>query len=242
MAKSGLKKENRFATTRWSMVAAAGRVDSPEAQSALGELCARYWTPLYAFLRHRGYGREEARDMTQAFIVELLEKKALRAADRNRGRFRSFLLGCLKNFLSHEKDKKQAKKRGGGVVTFAMEVEEGEQRYEPVARERSPEAAYERVWMSMVLKQVMDRLREPFDQEGRGHYFARLMPGIYGAEHVDSEMVAKELGMTAVAVRQAASRLRKRYRELLVEEIGQTVADAGEVEEEIRELFAIASG
>ena len=232
----------QFATTRWSMVAAAGQQNTPEATAALAELCEKYWQPLYAFIRYRGYEREEAGDLTQAFIVELLEKKTLQAADRERGRFRSFLLGCLKHFLSHDRERKQAQKRGGSKLSFTLHVNDGEQRYEPAAKEQSPEAAYEKVWMNTVLKQVMDQLTATFKKEGKQGYFAQLMPGIYGTEYVNYETVAADWAMSEEAVRQAVSRLRKRYRELLLEEIGQTVADPNDIEDEIRQLFAIAAG
>lgn len=232
----------QFATTRWSMVATAGQIDSPEARTALAELCERYWQPLYAFIRHRGYERESAQDLTQAFIAELLEKKTLRTADRERGRFRSFLLACLKNFLSHDREKQQAQKRGGGKLSFTLPIHDGEQRYEPVAKEPSPEAAFERVWMNTVLKQVMDRLMEPYRNEGKLAYFSQLVPGIYGSDYVDYEAVAAEWAMNAEAVRQAVSRLRKRYRELLLVVIEQTVADPNDVDDEVRHLFTIAAG
>lgn len=242
MSRSAPHQLKQFATTRWSMVVAAGQQHTPEATAALAELCERYWHPLYAFIRHRGYEREEACDLTQAFIVELLEKKTIQAADRDQGRFRSYLLGCLKHFLSHDRERKHAQKRGGSKLSLSLRLDEGEQRYEPAAKERSPEAAYERVWMNQVLQQVLDQLKATFKEDGKQNFFTQLMPGIYGSEYVNYEAVAAEWAMSEEAVRQAVSRLRKQYRKLLLEEIGQTIADPNDVEDEIRQLFAIATG
>ncbi len=241
MRHSSKEQPERFMSTRWSLVISAGQAEGRERQDALRELCQRYWQPLYAFIRRRGHESPEAQDLTQSFLVSVLEKNPLKVARQDRGRFRSFILGCLKNFLEHEKEALKAKKRGGGKTLIAFDGSAAEQLYQPVAKQPTAEEAFDFAWMKTLLAQVMERLSEPYRKEGKSTLFARIAPGIYGAEFVNCQEVAGELEMAPAAVRQAVSRLRKKYRELLLEEIGQTVSDPGEAEEEIRHLFAIAA-
>jgi RNA polymerase sigma-70 factor (ECF subfamily) len=231
----------QFATTRWSLVIAAGARETPEARQALEQLCTHYWTPLYAFVRHLGHAAEEARDIVQSFLLDLLERNALQVANPAQGRFRSFLLGCLKHFLSHHRERELTWKRGHGKMQFSLHTEEGEARYQPHCREAEPAVVFDRAWMSTVLQHVLDRLRRTMP-EGERAYQERLLPGLYDPKCVNYQAVASEYGKTEEAVRQAVSRLRKKYRELLMEEIGNTVSSADEVEDEIRQLFQIAAG
>ncbi|MBL8821629.1 MAG: sigma-70 family RNA polymerase sigma factor [Planctomycetia bacterium] len=230
----------RFATTRWSLVAAAGKSDQSKKQDALSELCARYWPPLYAYLRQDGYDRHDARDMTQAFILDLLHRNPWAVADPQRGRFRTFLLSCMKNFLSHEREKKQAHKRGGSKLTFSMYQVEGEQAYQAVAREASPEVLFEKVWLNIILKRVMKRFLEPDQKTEDSKLIEQLLPSILGTKP-DYDALATQHQKTPAALRQMVSKLRKKYQQLLLEEIGDTVTEPVQIEEEIQYLFNLAS-
>jgi RNA polymerase sigma-70 factor (ECF subfamily) len=229
-----------FATTRWSMVLAAGKGASPDADAALTSLCQMYWYPLYAFVRRSGHQPADAQDLTQAFFARLLEKQYLRAADPERGRFRSFLLSAVKHFLSKERDRAKARKRGGGRAVFPLDFEAGESRYslEPT-HEVTAETIYERRWALTLLDQVFARLRDEFDRARKQKEFDHLKVYLTGeATDLSYREVAAELGMTEGAVRVAVHRLRCHYRELVREEIGHTVAGPEDVDDELRRLFA----
>jgi RNA polymerase sigma-70 factor (ECF subfamily) len=221
-------------------VLAAGKGESPEAQAALATLCQIYWYPLYAFVRRLGHPPDDAQDLTQEFFARLLEKHYLRAADPERGRFRSFLLSAFKHFLSRERDRAKARKRGGGRKVLSLDFETGESRYnlEP-AHEVTAEKIYERRWALTLLDQVLTRLREEFYQAKRREEFDHLKAYLTGeATTLSYRAVASQLGMTEGAVKVAVHRLRRRYRELVREEIAQTVAGPEDVDEELRRLFA----
>lgn len=228
----------RFATTRWSVVCAAGREDSA-ARTALASLCETYWYPLYAFLRRRGCSREEAEDVTQAFFARLLERGWVRSADRDRGRFRTFLLTALSRFLGKERDKERATKRGGNRVRLSLDFEAGEHRYqlEPV-EEQTPDRLFERRWAMTVLDRVLIRLEdEHADDPARAAKFAALKPLMTAAtDAAPYATVAATLGMTEAAVKVAVHRLRKRYKELLHDEVSQTVSDPAAIEQELADL------
>jgi RNA polymerase sigma-70 factor (ECF subfamily) len=229
-----------FATTRWSMVLAAGKGASPNAVAALATLCQMYWYPLYAFVRRLGHQPADAQDLTQEFFARLLEKQYLRVADPERGRFRSFLLSAFKHFLSKERDRTKARKRGGGRKVLSLDFEAGESRYslEPT-HEATPEKTYERRWALTLLDQVFTRFHEEFDRTRRRKEFDHLKVYLTGeATTLSYREAAAELGMTEGAVKVAVHRLRRRYRELVREEIGQTVAGPEDVDEELRRLFA----
>jgi RNA polymerase sigma-70 factor (ECF subfamily) len=222
------------------MVLAAGKGASPDADAALASLCQTYWYPLYAFVRRSGHQPADAQDLTQAFFARLLEKHYLRAADPERGRFRSFLLASVKHFLSKERDRAKAHKRGGGRKVLPLDFEAGESRYclEP-AHELTAEKIFERRWALTLLDQVFARLRDEFDQAGKRNEFDHLKVYLTGEAGAPTyREVAAELAMTEGAVKVAVHRLRRRYRELVREEIGHTVAGPDEVAEELRRLFA----
>jgi DNA-directed RNA polymerase specialized sigma24 family protein len=226
----------RFGTTCWSLVLAARGEPRGEAHEALGSLCASYWFPLYAFIRGRGYSADAAEDLTQSFFARLLEKGVLEAVDPKKGRFRAFLLVACKDFLANRRDFEMAKKRGGDrrFVTIDAESRLGP---DP-AHNLTPEALFDRRWALALLDRVLQRLAAEMVTGGRGLLFDRLKPALLGESQAPSSAkVARELGMTEGAVRVAAHRLRARYRELLRDEIGQTVADPSEIDDEIRELF-----
>ncbi len=230
----------RFAATRWTVVLTAGQAASPQAGRALEELCRAYWYPLYAYVRRRGYEAHEAEDLTQEFFARLLAKNYLADVDRTKGKFRSFLLASLKHFLANEWDRAHAAKRGGDQPLLSLDTQTAETRYrsEP-ADELSPEKLLERQWALALLDQVLDRLQAEFVTDGKAEQFDHLKPFLTEGKGTTSyAAVATKLGTTDGAVKVAVHRLRRRYRELLREEISHTVATPAEIEEEIRHLFA----
>ena len=229
-----------FAATRWTVVMAAARgSDSSRAAAALTELCRTYWYPLYAFLRRRGHLTHEAEDLTQAFFTRLLDRPFLANIDREKGKFRSFLLASLKNFLSDEKDRATAQKRGGRRPAISLDGLDAESRYqlEP-SHDLSPEKMYEKQWALSVLERALSRLQADWAATGKETLFERLQPTLAGDQSVRYEKIATQLGMTEGAIKSAAHRLRRQYRALLIEEISQTVADSSEVEGEICYLMS----
>jgi RNA polymerase sigma factor (sigma-70 family) len=239
-------RADRFATTHWSMVVRAGRGHTPGATRALALLCENYWFPLYAFVRRSGHATDEAQDLTQAFFAELLAKDVLAVADPQRGKFRSFLQASLKHFLANEQRRQAAQKRGGRQSVLSLDFQSGEERYrclEP-ADHLTPERLYERRWALALLDLVLARLRAEFSAAEKLPLFERLKPFLAGHPHgLSYQAVAADLGMTEGAVKVAVHRLRRRYRDLLKEEIAQTVAGPDEFNDELRDLWAaLASG
>jgi RNA polymerase sigma factor (sigma-70 family) len=228
-----------FPTTRWTLVVAAGAPDGKEARSALVFLCEGYWYPLYAYLRRRGYPADQAQDLTQDFFLRVLEGRYLDRADPEKGRFRSFLLTSLKFFVADEEDRHRAHKRGGGAV-LPLEFSSGEGRYqcEP-GHDETPERIFERRWALSVLDRVVERLRNEFVRHGRPEHFERLKVFLLGHSDAPYAALASEMNTSEGALKVAIHRLRKRYRELLRQEIADTVADPAEVESELRFLAAV---
>jgi len=240
-AQSGPKA---FATTHWSVVLAAGDSSAPDAKEAIEKLCRSYWFPLYAFARRQGHSPHDAQDLTQEFFAWLLESKQLRAADCERGKFRSFLLGMLKNFLSDERKKAQAQKRGGGRALLSLDAASAEERYdlEPTT-DLTPETIFDRRWALTVMEQTVARLREEYAAADRAKLFEELKQFQQGEEAQRSYAeVAARLGLTESAVKSAIWRLRQRHRDLLREEIAHTVATPAGVDEEIRYLISVLGG
>ena len=235
---------NEFETTHWSIILSAGRSDSTHAREAAEKFCAAYWYPLYAFVRRQGHGPDDAQDLTQEFFARLLARRSLGQVDPAKGKFRSFLLAALKHFLANEWDRAQAEKRGGEHTFVSFDQQTAEERYgnEP-AHEATPEKLFERRWALTLLEQVLARLREENDADGKSDLFDRLKATLTGEEDAATyAAMAAQLGMTEAAVKVAVHRLRQRYRELLRKEIARTVNSDGEVEEELRYLFAVLSG
>jgi RNA polymerase sigma-70 factor (ECF subfamily) len=230
----------RFVTTHWSQVIAAGDADGTAGAAALAELCQAYWYPLYAYVRRCGYEADQAQDLTQEFFARLLEKHYLRDADPSRGRFRSFLLAAMRHFLSNERDRAGAAKRGGRVAIVPMEIQTAEGFYtREVPDTETPEVIFERRWALTTLGRALDRLRAEGARAGKGVMTRRLEGFLTGdAGDAPYATVGEELGMSEAAVKVAVHRLRKRYGRLLREEIGQTVSNPAEVDDEIRALFA----
>jgi RNA polymerase sigma-70 factor (ECF subfamily) len=230
-----------FATTRWSIVLAAGQGVSREARGALEYLCEAYWFPVYAYVRRHTAIAEDAQDLTQGFFAHLLDKEAIGKAHPDRGRFRAFLLTALQNFLANERDKARAEKRGGGKAALSLDFDSGESRYqiEP-SHELTPEKLFERRWVLTLLDQVLESLRRELADEGKEPQFEQLKGGIVGEMTSEGyEQAAATLGITAAAAKQGAYRLRKRYRELFRLEVARTVAEDAEVDDEIGRLLGI---
>ena len=217
--------------------------DSPQAHQALETLCRNYWYPLYAYVLRQGHNAHDAQDLTQAFFARLLEKNYLADVQREKGRFRSFLLASLKHFLANEWDREQALKRGGGRRLIALDEDSAESRYKLEPKDDlSADKIYERRWALTLLDQVLAKLRGEFETDGKLEQFETLKQYLSaGRTSVSYAQAADKLGMNEGAIKVAVHRLRKRYRELLRAEIAQTVATASEVEAEIRYLFAALS-
>lgn len=230
-----------FAATRWTLVLAAARGNAAShAAEAMAELCRVYWYPLYAYVRHRGHDTHEAEDLTQEFFLRLLAKDGLAGVDRQKGKFRAFLLASMKHFLANEWDRCRAQKRGGGRILIRLDALDAESRYrlEPV-HDVTPEKLFERQWALTVLEQVLSRLQTEFAAEGKKPLFDRLGPFLtVGRGSASYAEVADELKMSEGAVKVAVHRLRGRYRRLLRDEIAQTVASPEEIDEEIRYLLS----
>jgi RNA polymerase sigma-70 factor (ECF subfamily) len=228
-----------FATTHWTVVLAAGKRHSPQAAVALEELCRTYWFPLYAYVRRRGHTKEDAEDLTQTFFARFLEKNYLEGLSAERGRFRAFLLASLKHFLANEWDKSRRQKRGGGVTPLSLDWQTADTQFQIAATaEPSPDKAFDREWALALLAKVIERLRAECEADGREKQFAELKIFLSaGKGALSHATAAKTLGMDEGAVRVAVHRLRKRYRQLLRDEIAQTLADSADVDEEMRALF-----
>jgi len=229
----------RFPTTSWTMISAAGNW-SDGSRQALSHLCEAYWLPVYGFIRRKGHGREAAEDLTQEFFTRLIERGSLAAAQRDRGRFRSFLLASVSNFLANEWDRSNALKRGAGATLLALDFESGEARYSGGSRQNlAPDALFEQQWALTLLDRILARLGDEYAREGRRSYFERMRVFLTGDQDRGSyEQVAADLKLTEGAARTAVHRLRRRFGEALREEIAALVGGPEEVEGEIRFLLA----
>jgi RNA polymerase sigma-70 factor (ECF subfamily) len=239
----GPKSPHLFVTTHWSVILAARDGDSEHAQRALASLCQSYWYPLYAYLRSRGFSPEDSEDLTQGLFVQLLERKSLQRADRERGKFRFFLLGALKNYLCDEHDKATALKRGGGQRPISLDAQTAEERFrfEPIDT-LSPEKIFERRWALTLLDQALARLKAEQVVARKEQLYNALEGFLTQAEDMPSyEEVAARLRLPLSTVKSSLYRLRQRHRELLREEIAQTVTTAAEIEEEIQHFISALS-
>lgn len=231
----------RFVETRWTLVVNASEASSRRGEEALAELCRQYWAPLNSFIRAKGYSREDAEDLTQAFFERLIMRRDLAAADPARGRFRSFLLAAVRNFLLNERDRDRTIKRGGRHVHVPLEAPDDRPGFAEPADRLTPEALFEQQWVATIITRVLRRLEAETDEARRPlvQHLAGPMTG--QVEEVPVRHLAASLGLSDGAARVALHRLRRRFRDLLREEIAQTVADPGDVDDEIRHLFAVAS-
>lgn len=235
-------KERRpvFVTTKWSVVLAAGRGGTTGARPALEKLCRTYWYPLYAYVRRRGYSPEDAQDLTQAFFAQLLEDRSLAGADPSLGRFRSYLLAAMNHFLTDEWKKARAQKRGGGCQVLSLDWAAAEERFdlEP-ADDSGPDKIFEKQWALALLAEVLNRLELEYQNEGKADLFAALRQTLMGTrESQPYAELAAALGMNESAIKVGVHRLRKRYRELIREEIAGTLERSQDIDEEMRCLFS----
>ncbi len=234
-----MKRDQSFATTRWSLIAMAGGAASPEAREALESLCDTYWYPLYAYIRRRGFQAAEAQDLTQSFFVTLFEKDRLQLADQDRGRFRSFLLSSLNHFIANQWRHCQAEKRGGGKKVDSLDFRAGETRYGYIpSDDTTPEKLFDRKWALTLIESAVTTVENEYDAAGKSKLFELLKGHLGGdADSIPHRQIAEQLETTPGAVKVAAYRLRQRCRQVLRTEIGRTVSDEAQIDEELRDLF-----
>ncbi|MBN2430838.1 MAG: sigma-70 family RNA polymerase sigma factor [Acidobacteria bacterium] len=234
----------RFRTTRWRIVVAARDTAEPSAREAMASLCQTYWPPLYAYIRRKGYSHPEAQDLTQGFFTRLLEKHYLKDYQREKGRFRTFLIAALKHFIANEWQREHALKRAGDVNHESIDILFDERAVSLVDdKVLTPEEAYERQWGVTLLTAVRVRLKDYYNELGKGELFARLRFAIDDTLNGEPYAgLARDLGTTVGAVKVWIHRIRKRYRDYLREEISATVADPDEIEDELQHLLAVLSG
>ena len=230
-----------FVTTHWSVVLNAREKDSPDSEAARERLCRTYWPPLYAFIRREGHSPQDAQDLTQEFLSRFLHQESLDHLKDQRGKFRSFLLTFLKHFLSDQRDRDRAQKRGAGLQLVSLDACEAEEREAlgPVDG-LSADQLYDRRWARAVMDEAARRLREEYAARGKSALFEQLrdlQPGQHGARGYAE--IGAALGMTEQAVKNAAHSFRRRYGELLRDEIAQTVEGPEEVEAEVRYLMQV---
>lgn len=230
-----------FTATQWSLVgiAQSDEVSRTRSRQALENLCRAYWYPLYAFVRHRGYSTADAQDLTQAFFARFIATGGFASADRGRGRFRNYLLGALKHFLANEWNRARMKKRGGDMALLEWDALDAERRYalEP-AEETNPELSYDREWALESIARAMEKLRVESESGGKGELF-EVLKGSLTSEEPPRNIAATRLGITEGAVKVAVHRLRRRFRQLLRNEIAETVESEKEIDEEMRHLVAV---
>jgi DNA-directed RNA polymerase specialized sigma24 family protein len=235
-------REPGFHTTHWSVILAARQPEQETAaREALAALCSMYWYPLYAFIRRQGLGPHESEDLTQEFFYHFLKKNALEKVSPTEGKFRSFLLACLKNFLANQRERANAQRRGGGTPAIALEGSDPETKYllEP-ADNITPEVLFERCWASSVLERALGRLREEYRRRGQSEVFNALEGFLPGSDAgATRAQTAARFGMSAGALDMAICRVRQRYGAMLREEVAQTVASADEVEQELRYFISV---
>ncbi len=234
-----------FASTRWSIVVEAGNsaTVSDHAFNALSELCHIYWRPLYSFLRRQGHGAEDARDLVQGFFADLIETRAYARANREKGRFRSFLLGTLKHFVADVRDRGRALKRGGGMILQNLDDQATAEAESQIARATKwqPEEVYDREWAALLLRQALDRLTQECALAGKAELLSHLMPYLSATEEsaIPYEQMAERTHRPVATLRSDVARLRKRYRAILREVVRDTVFEAEDVDEELRYLCRV---
>lgn len=233
----------RFATTQWSVVLRAGSSDEGESRDALATLCQAYWPPVFTYIRHRGNDPDTARDLTQGFFAALLERRGIAEARQERGRFRSFLLGSVKNFLADEHDRQSAVKRGGGRAPISIDDATWESvlAVQEPATHLTPEAIFEQRWALALLERARRDLDDEMERSGGGERFRRLHPYLASDATAPYRQLASELNMTESAVRVALHRLRHRFGVKLREHVAQTVDDPAKTEDELRHLIQALS-
>jgi RNA polymerase sigma factor (sigma-70 family) len=236
-------RAGRFGTTRWSLVLAAGQTSNERSAQALANLCEMYWYPVYAFIRRQGYRQDEAADLAQEFFTRLLQKNYFQDVDPARGRFRAYLCGSIRHFLSNERDRARTLKRGGSQPPISLDVEAAEGTYRIEVRDDlTPEKLFDRRWALILLERVLARLRDGHVSAGKGELFDRLKGFLTGdGAGVPYADVAGTLGMSEGAVKVAVHRLRRQFRDTLIQEISETVSDPADVDSEIEYLLKAVS-
>jgi len=232
-----------FGTTRWTVVLQAGGPTSGGSVRALEQLCRSYWYPLYSFARRSGVPAHDAEDLTQSFFAYLLEKDTIARADRKRGRFRNFLLAAFRNFQANDRARNSAAKRGGGRPILSLEEQRAEARYrhEPQTN-LTPEKLYDQKWAASLLDQIMQTMQAEYIALGKGPLFEILREVIWGGRQEGGyDLLARNAGMSEGAFKVAVHRLRTRFRECLRQEVAQTVATPGEVDDELRHLLSVVA-
>jgi len=246
LAGDGCRQSDFFPSTHWSLVLAAGRSQTnPEtAQAALAELCQTYWVPLYNFVRGRGYTVHDAQDLTQSFFAYLIEREIYTRVDRQKGRFRSFLLASLKNFLSNASDRERTLKRGGGQSVLPLhdeQIEEAESLFQSYSATSNEDRLFDRSWAEALVATGLERLSAEYRDDSRKKLFSELKIFLAGsAEPLPAYAeLATRLGTTESTLRSHVTRLRARYREVLRDEVRRTVDTEAEVDQELHELLRV---
>ena len=236
------RRRSRFATTSWTVVLQAAAKDPNQNSDSLAILCEAYWYPLYAFVRRLGNSPVDAEDLTQSFFAELLAKSTLAKTDPDRGRFRTFLLTSLQNFLKNEHRKTSAIKRGGQHSILSLDFEAAESQYslEP-AHQRTAQKAFDRSWALALLNQVLNSLEQQYNDSGKTKLFDALKSHLVGEASVPYSSLATDLGMKEGAIKVAMHRLRERYGQMLRLQIAKTIEDPAHVDQELRYLFEVLS-
>jgi RNA polymerase sigma factor (sigma-70 family) len=235
-------RPRHFVTTHWSLVGAAGsdQASQSRARAALEELCRVYWYPLYAFVRSRGHSATDAQDLTQSFFARFIETNGFASADRERGRFRSYLLGAMKHFLANEWHKAQTQKRGGQVQFIEFNTLNPEARYSEGSKQsENPELLFDREWALQVVAVALQELREEMVKTGKSKQFDLLKGSLTGQEELPREQIATRLDMSNSSVKVAVHRLRQRYRKLLRAAVAETVSNETDLEDEMRYLVTV---
>jgi RNA polymerase sigma factor (sigma-70 family) len=235
----GTSRPEAFNTTSWTLVMEAARPGEKESLKALSKICQVSWYPIYAFIRRLGYNQADAEDLAQGFFEHVLQNNVLAHADKERGRFRSFLLGSLRNFVSNEERKYRAEKRGGRVTFVSVDAQEGEDSYQrEIAHPETPEKIFQRSWAEQLLQRALDSLKADYERANKLRMFEALYPYLTCHANPPSyQELAETLKMSSGTVAVAVFRMRKRYGELLRKEIALTVEDQTDVEQEIRVLL-----
>jgi len=229
----------RFATTRWDLVVTSAETHLPGAGQALSDLCRTYWAPLYAFVRRRGYAPADAEDLVQGFFAQFLHDRAVKKADRQRGRFRTFLLSSMENYLANEWDRQQAAKRGGDIHFVGLdEFAAAEREATGGAANVSPELVFDRRWAQAIVDAALKDLRTEAEERGKGKVFEELKAFIT-SDGASYENVATRLGLSLSAVKTAIHRLRANFRALVRREVARTVSSPDEVDDELRYLSSV---
>ena len=232
-----------FATTRWSLVLTAGAKGAPDSDAALETLCRAYWRPIYSYIRRTGRTPQDAEDFTQEFFSRLLARDDLARVERDKGRFRNYLLVSVRHFLADETDKSRAHKRGGGLKPLSIDApEEAEDAVNEPADARSPEQLFDYRWAETLLARARNRLREECVEAGRLPIYEALGPDGVEEGREDYAAIGSRIGLSVAGVKSAAFRLRRRYRELIRAEVAETVSSAEELDDELRHLIRVLAG